>query len=88
MTEKLDIPNLLYFMDEIIKLTQHFEESVTVQWAQDSFTFWHYSDAYDTKARYRRFYLGQTIDAAYDRLEEIQNLVNKGELLDDKFVWN
>lgn len=80
MNKIIDTPNLLFFMDEIIRISMHSFETIHVNWQQSHITVWHHNEDYRCGCEMVTIALGDSIDSAYDTLDKLKIASNGGFL--------
>ncbi|PKE55487.1 hypothetical protein [Macrococcoides caseolyticum] len=88
MNQVIDLPNLFYIMQELVKERCYTDEEVDISFRKDyqdlaTITVWHHSKKYPYGCKYLDIKEGDCIDSAYQKLEVVKHLMKNGGLLNE-----
>lgn len=88
MNKIIDLPNLFFILEELVKERCYSDENVDIIVNKDikdlvTITIWHYSEEYKCKCERLDIKEGDCIDNAYEKYEVIKHIMKKGGLLNE-----
>ena len=88
MNQVIDLPNLFYIMQELVKERCYTDEDVDISFKKDyrdlaTIKVWHYNKEYPYGCKHIDINEGDRIDSAYEKLDAIKHIMNNGGLLNE-----